>query len=329
MSGKILYAASTFDKYEENATLPAKFARLIDEMAMEEVVKDKWTALKMHLGRRIGYSTVHPLFVKILVDKLKGYGAKVFITDQTVGESSTRGYTEEYLGVPIIAGGGVLDKYAYTQRVDFRSLKHIDIAGHIHDAEVMIDFSHAKGHGACGFGGACKNIAMGCVMDRTRQEIHSLEGGIAWDETLCTHCEECLQACSRKVNKFNGQNQYRIFYHNCTFCQHCIKICPTGALALTGQDYAAFQKGMAICTEKVLATFAPGHVFYINFLLNITALCDCWGFTTPAIVPDLGIMAGTDIVAIEQASLDAIKTENLLIQGVTQLPYSGYPRPPV
>lgn len=316
MSGKILFAASTFDKYDENATLPAKFSRLIDQMAMEDVVKDKWTALKMHLGRKIGYSTVHPLFVKILVDKLKSYGAKVFITDQIVGEASTRGYNEEYLGVPIIAAGGVMDKYAYHQRVDFKGLKHIDIAGHIHDAEVMIDFSHAKGHGSCGFGGACKNIAMGCVMDRTRQEIHNLEGGIAWDKSLCTHCELCLQSCSRNANRFDAKKQYKILYHHCTYCQHCVKVCPADALRVTGQNYADFQKGMALCTEKVLGTFAPGHVFYLNFLLNITALCDCWGFTTPAIVPDLGIMAGTDIVAIERASLDAIKMENFLPQGI-------------
>ena len=75
---------------------------------------------------------------------------------------------------------------------------------------------------------------------------------------------------------------------------------------------------MAICTETVLKTFEPGNVFYINFLINITALCDCWGLTTPALVPDIGIMASKDIVAIERASLDAIKVENLLMDGVPQ-----------
>jgi len=316
MPDKILFAPNTFSKYDENETLPARFGRLVDQMELEDVVRDKWTAVKMHLGRRIGYSTVHPLFVKILVDKLKGYGAKVFITDQIVGDSGSRGYTEDYLGVPIVAAEGVVSKYFYTQKVDFKTLQHIDVAGHIHDAEVMIDFSHAKGHGSCGFGGACKNIAMGCVTDRTRQEIHNLEGGIAWEESLCTHCEQCIQACARGANKFNDEGQYKIFFHHCTYCQHCVKVCPTQALTVTGQNYRDFQKGMALCTEKVLSTFAPGHVFYINFLMNITALCDCWGFTTPAIVPDLGILAGQDIVAIEKASLDMIRTEDLLLAGV-------------
>jgi uncharacterized Fe-S center protein len=73
---------------------------------------------------------------------------------------------------------------------------------------------------------------------------------------------------------------------------------------------------MALCTSEVLKGFKPGHVFYINFLINITALCDCWGLTTPSLVPDIGVMASTDIVAIEKACLDAIKIENLIPVGV-------------
>ena len=82
--------------------------------------------------------------------------------------------------------------------------------------------------------------------------------------------------------------------------------------------YEDFQIGMALCTDTVLKTIEPGHVFYINFLMNITALCDCWGFTTPSLVPDIGIMASQDIVAIERASLDAIKVENLIRAGLPE-----------
>ena len=81
-------------------------------------------------------------------------------------------------------------------------------------------------------------------------------------------------------------------------------------------NYVDFQKGMALCTQKVLEGFAPGHVFYINFLTDITAICDCWGLSTPALVPDVGVLAGEDIVAIEKATLDMIKLENLLPAGV-------------
>jgi uncharacterized Fe-S center protein len=316
MSSKILFASVKYDKYDADATLPAKFGRLIDKMDMEDRVKGKWTAVKMHLGRNIGYTTIHPLFVKILVDKLVGYGAKVFITDNVVSGARDRGYSEEYLGVPIVPVCGTIGKYYYEKEVDFRTFKNVDIGGNIHDAEVMIDFSHVKGHGACGYGGACKNIAMGCVTDRTRQQIHGLEGGITWDEELCTHCEACIRNCNHDANSFDKEGKYNVFFHNCTYCQHCVKVCPTGAIKMDAERYRDFQEGMAICTDEVLKTFKPGNVFYINFLTDITILCDCWGLTTPSLVPDIGILASQDIVAIEKASLDAIKVEDLIMSGV-------------
>jgi uncharacterized Fe-S center protein len=318
MESNVLFTSVKYDKYDSEVSLPAKFKRLIDKMGMEETVKGKLTVIKMHLGRNIGYSTIHPLFVKILVDKLKEFGANVFITDQDVSGAKNRGYTEDYFGVPVIYACGVTDKYFYEKQVDYKSFKNVDIAGNIYDAEVMIDLSHIKGHGACGYGGACKNIAMGCVTDRTRRQIHGLEGGIEWNEELCIHCGLCINSCNHGANKFDSENKYTVFFHHCTLCQHCVKVCPTGAITMNAQRYNDFQTGMALCTEEVLKTFKPGNVFYINFLTNITAICDCWGLTLPSLVPDIGIMASTDIVAIERASLDAIKIEDLINQGIPQ-----------
>ncbi len=317
MSSQVLFSSTKYDKYDPSVTLPAKFERLLEKSGIESVVKDKWTVIKMHLGRNIGYTTIHPLFVKILVDKIKKYGAKVFIADQDISGAANRGYTEDYFGVPIVYACGVTGKYYYEKQTDFQTFKNIDIGGNIYDAEAMINLSHVKGHGACGYGGACKNIAMGCVTDRTRGQIHNLEGGIEWNEDLCTQCEMCVTNCNHNANRFTN-GKYEVFFHHCTYCQHCVKVCPSGALTMNAHKFKDFQTGMAICTEEVLKTFEPGNVFYINFLMNITALCDCWGFSTSSLVPDIGIMASKDIVAIERASLDAIKFEDLLLNGVPQ-----------
>jgi uncharacterized Fe-S center protein len=318
MPADILFAPVQFKSYDPEETLPRRFARLIDAMELQDAVEGKWTAIKMHLGREIGYTTIHPLFVKILADKLKAYGAKPFITDQETEGARVRGYTEEYLGVPIVPACGVIGKYLYEQNVDFRSLRNVDIGGYIHDAEVMIDLSHVKGHGACGYGGACKNIAMGCVTDRTRHQIHALEGGLVWNEGVCSHCGACITSCNHHANSFNDDGQYEVFWHNCTTCQHCVKVCPTGAISLDAHNYADFQTGMALATKTVVDTFEPGHVFYINFLTNITVVCDCWGMSTPSLVPDIGVMASSDLVAVERACLDAVKVENLIMDGIPQ-----------
>lgn len=323
MSSKVLFAPMAFTQYKASQTLPEKFARMLQKSGLAERVKGKKVAVKMHVGSGVTYSTIPPVFVRKLVSFIQESGGECFVTDHYIHRRhpEDRGYTEGVLGCPVLDDCGYFGKYFYTKPVDFRSFRHVDVAGLIHDADFLIDFSHVKGHGSCGFGGACKNIAMGCVTDRTRHEIHGLEGGLVWDEAKCTHCGACVAACNHGANRFTGQGatgRYRVDYHFCTLCQHCVKVCPTGAITLDSHDYADFQTGMAICTKAVLDTFKPGDAYYINVLTQITALCDCWGMTTPALVPDIGIMASDDIVAIERASIDQIRFENLIPEGIPQ-----------
>jgi uncharacterized protein len=318
MPSKVLFAPMTYTKYDAEESLPARFDRLLDESPLKDMVKGKSVAIKFHVGSYLSFSTVAPIFVRKLVSKVKSWGGECFLTDQSASgrKPGERGYTEDIIGCPVVDVCGLLGKYYYPADVDYKTFKHVDIAGHIHDADVMINLSHVKGHGACGYGGACKNIAMGCVTDRTRGEIHGLEGGLEWDESKCIHCDQCIRSCNHNANKFTEDGKYDIFFHNCTNCQHCMKVCPTGAIKLTDGVYADFQEGMALCTKTVLDSFQPNSVYYINVLTSITALCDCWGFTTPSLVPDIGIMASSDIVAVERASIDAIKIENLIPQGI-------------
>ncbi len=320
MASKVLFAPMGFNAYDSDQTLPARFDRLLDQTGLGDVVKGKKVAIKFHVGSNLSFSTISPVFVRKLVAKIKTWGGECFLTDHGVAgrKPSDRGYTEDILGCPVVDVAGYFGKYFYPVDVDYKTFRHVDVAGHIMDADVMIDLSHVKGHGACGYGGACKNIAMGCVTDRTRQEIHGLEGGLDWNEELCIHCEKCVTSCNHGANSFNDEGKYEIFYHHCTICNHCVKVCPTGAITLTNGAYADFQEGMALCTKTVVDQFAPGHVYYINVLTNITALCDCWGLTTPYLVPDIGIMASDDIVAVERACLDAIKIENLNPLGVPE-----------
>lgn len=315
---KVLFAPIAYSRYEASETLPEKFSRLLEKTGLKEKVKGKKVAIKMHVGSGTSYSTIPPVFVRKLVRFIQDNGGECFITDHYVHgrKPEERGYTEANLGCPVLDDCGYLGKYYYTKEVNYKTFRHVDVAGLIHDADFMIDFSHVKGHGACGFGGACKNIAMGCVTDRTRHEQHSLEGGLQWDAEKCIHCDACIRSCNHHANSFNDKGEYQIFFHHCTACQHCAKICPTGAITVDNHGYEDFQTGLALCTKTVVDTFAPGNVYYINVLISITALCDCWGMTTPSLVPDIGIMASDDMVSIEKASMDAIRIENLIPVGV-------------
>ena len=81
---------------------------------------------------------------------------------------------------------------------------------------------------------------------------------------------------------------------------------------MKGGAFRDFQKGMALAASQVLARIPRESTIFITMLLDVTVFCDCWGMTTPALVPDIGILAGRDIVAMEQASLDLVRTEDLI-----------------
>jgi uncharacterized Fe-S center protein len=318
MKSKVYFSDMSFSAYDADQTLPKKFARQLEASGLGQRVKDKKIAIKIHVGSEIGYSTIPPVFMRILSSFVKEHGGDCFFTDHYIAKRKpeNRGYTENSIGAPVLDAAGYLGKYLYTKEIDFKSFKEVDIAGLIHDADFLIDFSHIKGHGCASYGGALKNIAMGCVSDRTRRAQHGLMGGLSWDKEKCVHCNACISSCNHHANSFDENNEYKVNFHNCTLCQHCLKVCPVKAITLSDSLYLDFQKGLALCTKTVLDTFKPENIFYINLLISITAVCDCWGMTTASLVPDIGVMSSWDMAAIETASLDQIKIENLNPQGV-------------
>ncbi len=317
MASELLFADYRAPTLEPKQSIGARWQRLLDALDLGQAVAGKRVAVKMHLGGGVGFSTIHPFLVRHLVSKVKAAGAReVFVCDGpgAVREAAQRGYTAEVLGCPVVSVSGTADKYFYRVPIKppFRELTEVELAGEIVDAEALIDLAHVKAHGACGFGGASKNLSMGAVVGSTRRKLHALEGGLLWDAEACTHCKVCMENCPNHAIEFSEQGAFEVFYHHCKFCQHCILICPAKAIRLQGGGYRDFQRGMALTTSAVLKTFAPGAVVFINILTDITVFCDCWGMTTPALVPDIGILAGRDIAAIEQASLDLIRAEDLI-----------------
>ena len=155
---------------------------------------------------------------------------------------------------------------------------------------------------------------MGCVDSKTRGALHALEGGIDWDAETCTFCGRCAKACDTGAIRVDKKaRRVSIFYHHCRYCRHCVLACPQGALVMRdAAQFKQFQEGMALATKTVLDSFEASRVLHINLLTNITMFCDCWGMTTPNLVPDIGVMASQDLVALETATLDAIRSEDFI-----------------
>jgi len=317
----VYFGAATVQRPGADGTLPAKLRRILKRFDLEHVCQDDPVPIKMHLGGGLGYTTIHPLFVRILVEAVRRAGGKPFVVDShfdTVAAAAQRGYTTETLGCPIVSAGGPYNSHVVTRRVKHRRVKELRVFGAIWDAPCLINFAHVKGHGDCGYGGACKNIAMGCLDGKSRGTLHALEGGIDWVAEACSLCGRCVEACDTGAISLDKKaKQVSIFYHHCRYCRHCILACPKGALVMRDPaSFRRFQEGMALAAKTVLASFEPSRVLYINLLTNITMFCDCWGMTSPSVVPDIGVMASQDLVAIETASLDAIKLEDFIPGGM-------------
>lgn len=320
---EILFADARVTELSADKTLPAKFERMLAKLSLEGMVKDRSVAIKMHLGGKMGFTTIHPLFIRILINACKQAGAaSIAVMDGGIGGAEARGYTEQTLGAPIVSCFGWSNKYLYKKRIGFKELTHAVYGGNAWDADVFIDLSHIKGHGMCGFGGAIKNIAMGCVTYQTRGDIHQIQGGIKWHARKCTHCTKCVKECPHHANSFDNEGNYQVDWHSCTFCRHCIMACPKGALEHDGDRFEAFQEALARVAAVFLKHFDPERLLFINILTNITIFCDCWGLSTPPLIPDIGILAGKNIIAVETASLDMIKASKLMKEG---LPIGGKP----
>ena len=318
---RVCFASAHVKRLDRNASLPAKFSRLLEGLHLEERLKGRRVAIKMHVGGDIGFYTIHPIFVRILVDAVRHAGGYPYLTDGSFSTDAAvaRGYTPEVVGCRVVGASGENDRYVYERTTNVPGLEKIEVCGNVADADALIVFSHGKGHGHTGFGGAVKNIAMGCVSYRTRGWIHALMSGhFAWQGELCTHCHQCISGCPTGAIRFNENDEITISEHHCRFCMHCVRACPAEALTMDQPEekFRLFQAGMAATVKEVLSFFEPSAVTFITVLMNITPLCDCWGFSTPPLVPDIGILQSDNIVAIEQASLDMIKLENLILQNV-------------
>jgi len=314
MSAKVTFASARPKELRAEATLPMLLDRMLGQWGFKKRFNKKRVAIKMHLGGHVGYSTIHPLLVGRVVRAVKEAGGRPFLTDSpdAVLGAAARGYTAEVLGAPLTPVAGTADKYVYSRRVNYRTMKTVELAGNIVDADAMIVLSHGKGHGHSGFGGAIKNIAMGCVDGGTRGKIHRLMSAtFQWNAAKCTGCLLCRDNCPNKAVSFRD-GKIDIFDHACKYCMHCVSACPRKAITIDQSGYRHFQHGMALATREALKTFEPGRVLFITALLSITPFCDCWGFTTPSIVPDIGIIAGDDIAAVETAALDLIKAEDFI-----------------
>ncbi|HNS37570.1 MAG TPA: DUF362 domain-containing protein [Anaerolineaceae bacterium] len=324
MTSTVYWGSPRQARLEGKETLPAKLDLILERLNLRERVKDEYVAIKLHLGNNLSYSTIHPVFVRKVIQAVKDGGGRPFVVDLDwdVAGHEQRGYSHETLGCPVYPTNGLRDQYVYTRQWAYKNITEWKLGGMIHDATFIVNFAHVKGHPSCSFGAAFKNLALGSMASKTRSQMHDVHHfDRYWFSENCPDEEtrkKIIAACPFQalVEDREQPGELHLHFEPCNQCGRCLKVAPAGSLVIRPENFWAFQEAMAISTKIVMDSFEPGKAVHLALATHMTPVCDCFGFTSLPILPDAGIFGSDDIVAIDQAVLDMTAKTPLLEQNI-------------
>ena len=297
-------------------SLTEKLQRLIKKAGITDIEMDgKFVAIKMHFGELGNLSYLRPNYAKAVADVVKECGGKPFLTDCNTLYPGSRKNALEHLdcaningfntittGCQIIIGDGLRGTDDITVPVrNGEYCKEAYIGRAVMDADIFISLTHFKGHESTGFGGAIKNIGMGCGSRAGKMQQHNSGKPIVHDD-LCRGCRRCAKECgSDAITYENGKAV--INQDICKGCGRCIGACVFDAIEnqnwnaneILGRKMAEYSQ--AVCDGR--------PTFHISLVRDISPNCDCHGENDAPILPDVGIFASFDPVALDQACVDA------------------------
>ena len=306
--------------YSDQECTTAKVRRLFDCAGFAKTIAphDK-TALKLHFGEMGNDGFISPVYVRQLVEKVRECGALPFLTDTNtlyLGSRSNavdhittailHGFDFAVTGAPVIIADGLMGRNVAHVTIDKKHFKTVSIAGDIAAADSLIVLSHFKGHIVAGFGGAIKNLAMGCAPPVGKREQHNARPFSIREK--CTGCATCMKVCPKSAISIVAKKSV-INRDLCIGCFECMHACPEHAIDID------WETEIPVFVERMVE-YACGAVMgkekktgYMNFLIRITPDCDCFPFSDAPMVPDIGILASRDPVAIDAASFDLVNQQ--------------------
>ena len=298
-------------------SIPSKFKKLALDAGLADLgLEGKFVAIKMHFGELGNLSYLRPNYARTLVDAIKELGGKPFLTDCNTLYPGFRknaiehlecawqnGFTPYTVGCPIIIGDGLkgTDDVAVPVRGG-EYIKEARIGRAVMDADVVISLSHFKGHEEAGFGGALKNLGMGCGSRAGKKDQHSA-GTANIDPALCRGCRKCERECANGGLVYDGAARKMTVSSSCVGCGRCIGACNFDAISFA-DNFANEMLGRRIAEySKAVVDGRPN--LHISLIIDVSPNCDCHAENDAPILPDLGMFASLDPVALDQACADA------------------------
>lgn len=318
----IVYFTDLSATYKEN--LVAKLGRLMASAGLGDVVAARdLVAVKLHFGELGNTAYIRPNFLRKVVDDLKALQAVPFLTDANTLYAGTRsdavhhletairnGFAYSVVNAPLVIADGLKGKSEVAVEINRKQFDEVYIAAEIDRADAYISVAHFKGHELSGFGGAIKNTGMGCASRRGKMAQHSTVSPTV-KAKRCIGCGECAAHCAAGAITL-VEKKAQINPEVCVGCGECIVVCPSGAVQIQwNQSVPSFLESMVEYTEGVLKN-KQDKCLFINFITDVAPACDCFPYNDAPIVRDIGFLAATDPVALDQACMDLINQEQAL-----------------
>jgi hypothetical protein len=301
-----------------NLSLTDKLIKLIKAAGIENIdFNKKFTAIKIHFGEPGNLAYLRPNYSGRVVSFLKEKGAIPFLTDTNTLYHGRRSNAPEHLdaayengynplstGCHVIIADGIRGT-EYTEIETGQLLSPVaKIGSAIASSEVLISMNHFKGHEMMGFGGALKNLGMGCASVGGKLELHSKSAPEIFTDN-CTGCRVCERNCAHDAIKVNSAKIAVIDTIKCVGCGQCIAVCQYDSARVVWDSASEIASKMV--AEYAIAAVKGKPHFHINFMTDISPDCDCFGNNDAPLVADIGIAASFDPVALDMACADMVK----------------------
>jgi len=310
-----------FFSYAKETNPLTGIKRLFERAAFESVIpKEEPVAIKLHMGELGNIRYIRPVFARTVVDIIRKGGGRPFLFDTVANYPGSRetkkryldtaaknGFVEASMNAPIVITDDKDDLQTITikNRIDGCKLKEVKVPSGILKSSCLIVLSHVKGHELTGYGGALKNLGMGCVSTESKRAQHAVNEPIFAEEKECNECEKCVDACPTNALEIVDGRPRKKASVECTYCGTCFFSCSSHCWIWPPGSKEKLQIYLGHAASAVLSSY-KGKVAFVNFIQDVVPACDCAAPSGNPIVQDVGIAFSLDPVAIDKASLDLI-----------------------
>ncbi len=293
-----------------------KLRRLIDAAGLGGLeLNNKYVAIKMHFGEPGNLAYLRPNWAKVVADYVRERGGRPFLTDcntlyvgrrkdalEHLSAAYENGFSLPSAGCHVLIADGLKGTDEAEVPIDGDYVKKAKIGRALYDADVIVSLTHFKCHESTGFGGALKNLGMGGGSRAGKMEMHS-SGKPTVDESKCIGCGRCGRECAQGAIELRARKAH-IDLDRCVGCGRCLGVCNQDAIEpIYDEAFPLLSRKIA---EYAFAVVKDKPAFHVSLVIDVSPLCDCVPFNDVPLVPDVGMFASLDPVALDAACADAV-----------------------